>query len=69
MMDQCKFCEHRGDLKECEAGPCGHHENWYPLTLKENLTTATDALKAILQYTTAEDKRTFIEKTLKKIGV
>ena len=29
MTDQCKHCEYRGELKNCRAADCFHHESWY----------------------------------------
>lgn len=29
MVDQCKHCDLRGDIKACKASDCFHHENWY----------------------------------------
>lgn len=29
MTDQCKNCVVSGDLEECKATECFHHENWY----------------------------------------
>lgn len=29
MVDQCKHCSYKGDIKTCESAECFQHENWY----------------------------------------
>ena len=55
MIDQCCYCEVRGDMKACVAygAECPHHNSWYATALRaENarlrgaLKTAIDAIRS-----------------------
>lgn len=45
MADQCKHCEYRGNIEECEKTDCTIHESWYVKTLKEREAAAIALLR------------------------
>ena len=46
-MDQCRYCDIRGNVSKCKESECGHHDNWYSKKLAEELEDAIHELEIL----------------------
>ena len=44
MTDQCKHCTARGEIETCLSLDCGHHKNWWAVTVLQQLTEAKEEI-------------------------
>ena len=48
MIDSCKHCIVRGDIKACVTTPCNTHDSWYAKQLQGRIRELESALKWLL---------------------
>jgi hypothetical protein len=59
IVDQCKHCVFRGDIKKCQAAECSQHESWYAKTLSykvERLKEENEAQEMVMDLLMARLK-------------
>lgn len=52
MINECRYCTLRGDIKKCKAVECFHHDNWYAVQQQseiDQLKQQRDELLAALK--------------------
>jgi len=52
MSDQCRTCTVRGDMVQCLATSCGHHEDWFALELRTRLDMTQRTMDELSKRTT-----------------
>ena len=59
--DECRNCTCRGNLTKCLGTPCGHHDNWFAVTVQKESTRIIGILAQELECTEFERINKIIE--------